>query len=79
MGSEQSPHVYQDDNPTDEERFAIEAAWHAGEPLPPGWVMVEIPAGMVTPTGRTIPPRTFVMLRESYVAAVLAGQLGGDS
>ena len=69
----------EDGNPTDEERAAIERAWHAGEPLPPGWVMCELPAGFLTPTGETIPPRTFVMLRESSVAAFYAGQLGDDN
>ncbi len=68
-----------EENPTDEERAAIEAAWHRGEPLPPGWVMVELPVGVKTPTGWTIPPRTFVMLRESVVAAMHAGQFGDDN
>jgi hypothetical protein len=68
-----------EEDPTDEERFAIEQAWHAGKPLPPGWVMCELPAGFVTPTGYTIPPRTFVVLRESHAAAMYAGQVGDDS
>jgi hypothetical protein len=70
---------FKDGNPTAEERAVIERAWHAGEPLPPGWVMVELPAGFVTPTGKVIPPRTFVMLRESDAAAMYAGQFGDDN
>ncbi len=68
-----------EENPSAEERAAIERAWYAGEPLPSGWVMCELPAGFVTPSGHTIPPRTFVMLRESVAAAMYAGQLGDDN
>jgi hypothetical protein len=74
-----SAELPEDGNPTDEERAAIERAWYAGEPLPPGWVMVELPAGTTTSTGWIVPPRTFVMLRESAVAAMYAGQVGDDN
>ena len=67
-----------EDNPTDEERAAIERAWYAGEPLPEPWVVLELPAGTAAP-GVTIEPRSFLMLRKSKLAAFYAGQVGDDS
>ena len=65
-----------EENPTDEERAAIERAWYAGEPLPPGWVVVELPVGAApNPKGG----RTFVILSESWIARGYAGQLGDDN
>jgi hypothetical protein len=60
------------DEPTDEEREAIEEAWMRGDELPSGWVVVELPEGLA-PNGVLIPPGTAVMLRtrtfEAYLAA----------
>jgi hypothetical protein len=71
-----------EDEPTDEERAAVEQAWMRREELPAGWVVVELPEGL-TPTGFQIPPGTCVMLRtrtyEAYLAAARATQqLGAD-
>lgn len=47
--------------PTEEERAAVEQAWRRGEPLPPPWMIVELPPELVpsNPAGG----RTFVMVK----------------
>jgi hypothetical protein len=62
VSDEALPFRGEEAEPTPEERAAVELAWRKGEPLPPPWIVFELPAGP-TDAGHIIPPGKFVMLK----------------